>query len=141
LTSWWEEPEAKDGYGLYTGIRYDFADSRHSLGLEFNYGSENWIAFTAPDQFYLSKLTTRGYVGEIYTAYELPTEVFPTGLKRGLVRLGYQYLHYEYTGSGYWLGMPQEIGEMNSDPLSAIFYTYSPAEYDQRLYLAADLYF
>jgi hypothetical protein len=139
LTSRGEGPEAKDGYGLYTGIRYDFADSRHSLGLEFNYGSENWIAFTAPDQFYLSKLTTRGYVGEIYTAYELPTEVFPTGLKRGLVRLGYQYLHYEYTGSGYWLGMPQEIDELNNDPLNAIFYI--PTEYDQRLYLAADLYF
>jgi len=139
LTSWWDEPEEKDGYSFYTGLRYDFKDSRIKLGLEFNYGTENWIAFTAPDQFEISKLATRGYAGEVFTIYELPTHAQGINLEKAFVRLGCQYLHYEYTGSGYWLGKPQDIDELKNDPLYAQFYV--PVDHEQRLYLTADLYF
>jgi len=139
LTSWWDEPEEKDGYSFYTGLRYDFKDSRIKLGLEFNYGTENWIAFTAPDQFEISKLATRGYAGEVFTIYELPSDAQGINLEKAFVRLGCQYLHYEYTGSGYWLGKPQDIDELKNDPLYAQFYV--PVDHEQRLYLTADLYF
>ncbi|MEN8135075.1 MAG: DUF3373 family protein [Thermodesulfobacteriota bacterium] len=139
LTSWWAEPEDKEGYSVYTGIRYDLDDLRLKLGLEFNYGTKNWISFTTADEFYVSKLATRGYVAEIYSIYDIPTVDFSAWLNKGFVRVGYKYFDYEYTGSGSWLGKPEKIDDIANDPLASQF--YAPDYHDHMIYMVVDLYF
>ncbi|MBU0484949.1 MAG: DUF3373 domain-containing protein [Proteobacteria bacterium] len=132
LGSWWDEPEDKDGYSVYTGMRYDFDDSRFKLGLEFNYGSKNWLALD-------SKLATRGYVTELYSIYDLQVSSLSARVTNSFLRLGYQYYDYQYTGSGFWLGKPEKIDDLANDPLLVQF--YNPADHDHSVYMAADFYF
>ncbi|MDX2476054.1 MAG: DUF3373 family protein, partial [Gammaproteobacteria bacterium] len=55
LGSWWAPLETQDGYSFFAGVRYDIDDMRLKLGLEYNYGSENWISMTpAHDDMYNS---------------------------------------------------------------------------------------
>lgn len=138
LGSWWEEPTNKNGYAIYLGLRYDLENLPLQFGLEYNYGTKNWIAFGlgAEDLNNAAKLATRGSVYEIYSLYTLPP--LP-GLQRYTLRLGCQYFDYEYTGSGYWLGEPQKISDLQDDPLAAHF--YNPKSHEVRGYGAVDLYF
>jgi len=109
--------EAKDktGYGIYVGGRYDFIATGTKLGLEYNYGSKNWIPFDpAADDMWTSKLGTRGNVYEAYLIQELPLTPISSYLSKAFFRLGYQYYDFEYTNSNNWVGAPEKISELTS---------------------------
>jgi hypothetical protein len=142
LTSWWDKDyeAAKDGYSAYVGVRYDLADLGLKLGLEYNYGSKNWIAFTpGNDDLYASKLAVRGHVGEAYMIWSIPGGEKISKFADAFIRLGYQHYQYEYTGSGFWLGEPQDINDLKNDPLTAQFYT--PVDDMDQVYLTFEATF
>jgi len=132
--------DAKDGYSIYAGLRYDMPEHRLKLGLEYNYGSKNWIGFTpGHDDLTLSKLATRGQVYEAYMIYNLPAGEMVSKYANFFMRLGYQHYQYDYTGSGFWLGEPIDIDELANDPLNAQFYV--PVDKLDQVYLTLDTYF
>lgn len=139
LGSWWDDPGAKDGYGVYGGIRYDMAGPGLKLGLEYNYGSKNWISMTpAHDDMTQAKLATRGHVGEVYLVKDLPVGRLLHEDAKAFVRLGYQHYEYDYTGSGSWLGAPVDLDDL-SDPLNAQF--FAPIDSMDQVYLTMETYF
>ena len=140
LGSWWDEPTDKNGYSFYTGVRYDIPDSPFKVGLEYNYGTKNWISFTpGNDDLYASKLATRGHVVEAYGLWNIPAGEAISKFGKAFMRLGYQHYNYNYTGSGFWLGEPLDIDKLKNDPLAAQFYT--PVETMDQVYLSLEAWF
>ena len=123
LNDFWGSLEDKDGYSVALGVRYDIPDRGLKLGAEFNHGSKNWLAF-APghDDMYSAKMAVRGNVYEVYGIYDLPAGEAISKYGRAFIRLGYQHYDYDYTYSGMWLGTPNKVDDINSDPLMAQFY-------------------
>lgn len=139
LGSWWDDPGTKDGYSVYAGIRYDLDDLGLKLGLEYNYGTKNWIAMTpGHDDMTQAKLATRGHVGEIYAIYDLPVGELLTERCKAFMRVGYQHYEYDYTGSGNWLGAPADVDKLD-DPLNAQF--WNPIDSMDQAYLTMDVMF
>ncbi len=139
LGSWGATPEDKDGYGVYFGVRYDMDELGLKLGAEYNWGSENWLAFTpGHDDMYSSKLYTRGSVYEVYMVYDLPSGEAFSKYGKAFMRLGYQHYSYDYTYSGMWLGTPADIDDL-ADPLTAQF--YAPIEEMDQIYLTFEAAF
>lgn len=140
LGSWWAEPEDKDGYSVYAGVRYDIPDSPFKVGLEYNYGTKNWISFTpGNDDLYASKLATRGQVVEAYGIWNIPAGEAISRFGKAFMRLGFQHYDYNYTGSGFWLGEPLKIADLQNDPLSAQFYT--PIDTMDQVYVTMEAWF
>lgn len=138
LSSFWEPLEEKDGYALYAGVRYDLADLYSKVGLEYNYGSKNWINLS--QNFDTQKLGTRGSVLEGYWIFSPPLPQAVAGtVKDFRIRLGYQYYWYDYAYSGMWLATPIDMDVLKSDPLNALF--YDPPEHDYKLYGSIDFRF
>ena len=136
----WAEIEDKDGYGVYVGVRYDLDDLGLKFGAEYNYGSEDWLAFTpGHDDMYSSKLYTRGSVYEVYGIWDLPAGEAVSKFGNAFVRLGYQHYEYDYTYSGMWLGTPRDIDELADDPNFAQF--YAPLESMDQIYLTFEAWF
>ena len=139
LGSWWEDPGQKDGYCVYGGVRYSLADMGLKFGLEYNYGTKNWISMTpANDDMTAAKLATRGHVGEVYMIWDLPVGDLISDKCAAFMRLGYQHYEYDYTGSGNWLGAPADIDELD-DPLNAQF--FAPIEKMDQVYLTMEASF
>lgn len=139
LGSWWEDPGQKDGYIGYVGVRYDLDDKGLKFGLEYNYGTKNWISMTpAHDDMTAAKLATRGQVGEVYMVWDLPVGDLISDKCNAFMRLGYQHYEYDYTGSGNWLGAPADIDELD-DPLNAQF--FAPIESMDQVYLTMEASF
>lgn len=136
LSDLWNPLEEKDGYALYAGVRYDLADLHSKVGLEYNYGSKNWINLS--QNLDTKKLDTRGSVLEGYWIFSppLPQPVSGT-VKDFRIRLGYQYYWYDYTYSGMWLGTPIDMDEIQADPILSQFYN----EHDHKLYGSIDFRF
>ncbi len=112
-----EGKENKTGSAFYVGGRYDFNKSRTKLGLEYNHGSKNWIAFApAADDIWTSKLGARGNVYEAYLIQEFKYEPISSYLSKTFVRLGYQYYDFQYTGSNNWVGSPLKIDDLAKNP-------------------------
>lgn len=140
LGSWWANPEDKDGYSFYVGGRYDIPDSPFKVGLEYNYGTKNWISFTpGNDDLYAAKLATRGQVVEAYGIWDIPVGEAISRFGKAFIRLGYQHYNYDYTGSGFWLGEPLKIADLQNDPLSAQFYT--PVDTMDQIYVSMEAWF
>lgn len=140
LGTWGDEPTDKDGYSVYAGVRYDIPDSPVKVGLEYNYGTKNWIAFTpGNDDLYASKLATRGHVVEAYGIWDIPTGEAISRFGKAFMRLGYQHYKYDYTGSGFWLGEPLDVDDLPNDPLAAQFYT--PVQDMDQVYLSIEAWF
>lgn len=140
LVNWWGDLDEKDGYAIYVGGRYDLPDYGLKLGLEFNWGSEDWIAFTpAHDDLYASKLAVRGQVYEAYGIWDIPAGEAISKYAKAFVRLGYQHYEYDYTGSGYWLGKPVDMDELTNSPLNAQL--YSPVDSMDQVYLSLEAWF
>ena len=136
LNDFFGTPEEKDGYALYAGVRYDLADLHSKIGLEYNYGSKNWINLS--QNFDTQKLGTRGSVLEGYWIFSPPLPQAVAGpVKDFRIRLGYQYYWYAYTGSGMWLGSPVNIDEIQTIPLLAPLYD----AHDYKLYGSIDFRF
>ncbi|OQY20434.1 MAG: hypothetical protein B6I36_01290 [Desulfobacteraceae bacterium 4572_35.1] len=139
LGSWWENPGQKDGYSVYAGVRYDLDDLGLKVGLEYNYGTKNWISMTpGHDDMTQAKLATRGHVGEIYAIYDLPVGELLSEKCKAFMRIGYQHYEYEYTGSGNWLGAPVDVDDLD-DPLNAQF--WAPIDSMDQAYLTMDVMF
>ncbi len=105
----------KTGYSAYLGGRYDFTATGTKLGLEYNYGSKNWIPFDpAADDMWTTKLGTRGSVYEAYLIQELKLTPISSHLSKAFFRLGYQYYDFQYTNSNNWVGSPTKISELTA---------------------------
>jgi len=95
-------PEEQDGYMYYLGLRYNFANDKTRLGLEYNHGSEYWFNFAqAEDDIIAPKTNTRGDVWEVYLTHRIRN--------RFIVKLNYMRYDYDYSGSGWHLGAPQKL--------------------------------
>ena len=115
-----EAKEDKTGNAFYVGGRYDFNKNRTKLGVEYNHGSKNWIAFApASDDIWTTKLGTRGNVYEAYLIQEFSYEPLSSYLSKTFVRLGYQYYDFDYTGSNNWVGSPVKIDDLAKSPAFA----------------------
>lgn len=133
-------PEAgHTGYLIYIGERYDFKPTHTKIGLEYNYGSKNWLLFgPASDDVWTTKLGTRGSVYEAYLIQELNQKPI---LKRGkaFFRLGYQYYDFQYTGSQNWLGAPYKISSLTQGSMPPQF--QPPVQHAQDIYLTFEVTF
>jgi Protein of unknown function (DUF3373) len=115
-----ESKEDKTGEAVYVGARYDFNKDRTKVGVEYNYGTKNWIGFVpAGDDMWTSKLGVRGSVYEAYVIQELNLPVVASYLSKTFFRLGYQYYDFQYTGSNGWVGAPGKISELAASPNNA----------------------
>lgn len=140
LGSWWAEPEDKDGYSVYAGVRYDIPESPFKVGLEYNYGTKNWISFTpGNDDLYAAKLATRGHVVEAYGIWNIPAGEAISRFGKAFMRLGFQHYDYDYTGSGFWLGEPLKVSDLQNDPLAAQF--YAPIDKMDQVYVSMEAWF
>ncbi len=130
----------ESGYNIYVGGRYDMDDLGLKFGFEYNYGSENWLAFTpGHDDLYASKLQVRGHVFELYTIYDLPSGEAVSKFGNAFLRLGYQHYEYEHSGSGNWMMAPIEMGDLADDPLN--MQPVAPIESYDSIYLTFEAYF
>jgi hypothetical protein len=108
--------ESTTGNAIYLGARYDLP-SKTMLGFEYNHGSKNWISFVpAADDIWTSKLGTRGNVYEVYLIQELPGLPIASYNAKSLIRIGYQYYDFDYTGSNNWVGAPVAISDVTTNP-------------------------
>jgi hypothetical protein len=99
-------PEDQSGWSVYAGARFPVGNGY--LGVEYNHGSQYWFNFTqAADELVYSKLATRGDVYEGYWIHEFKEGL---GRARAKFRLGVQYYEYDYSGSGWQVGAPKELG-------------------------------
>ena len=123
-------PKSHIGEAIYLGERYDIKKTGTKIGLEYNYGTKNWITFVpASDDILTGKLGARGSVYEAYIIQDL--NKIPIA-KRGDVffRLGYQYYDFNYTGSNNWMGAPQKISDLNASSVQM----FSPVKHAQDIY-------
>ncbi|MEW6116434.1 MAG: DUF3373 domain-containing protein [Nitrospirota bacterium] len=130
-------PSSKTGWSAYVGGRYDIAKTGTKIGLEYNYGSKNWITFTpAADDIWTGKLGTRGSVYEAYIIQELNKKPIA---KRGkaFFRLGYQYYDFDYTGSNNWMGAPVDMDDVIAN--TPLF--FAPLKNAHDIYLTFDVMF
>jgi len=134
-----EGKKSRTGYALYLGARYDIKSYGTKLGLEYNYGSKNWITFApASDDIWTAKLGTRGSVYEAYIIQDLRLKPIS---KRGnaFLRFGYQYYDFNYSGSNNWIGAPHKITSLTqTGPIGQFF---PPLRNAQNIYLTFDVIF
>lgn len=110
--------ETRTGFGAYVGGRYDFPTGT-KLGVEYNYGSRNWIPFDpASDDIWTAKLGTRGHVYEGYLIQELPLKPISSYLSKAFFRVGGQYYDFEYTGSNNWVGAAHKIADLKASDVT-----------------------
>lgn len=94
----------KSGYATWTGLRYGFGNKQqYKFGLEYNYGSQNWINLTQGSFDIYNKLATRGSAYETYLMYVIN--------RYANIRLGYVYIDYDYTRSGWFVGESEKISD------------------------------
>jgi len=95
-----------EGYAYDIGIRYD-VQNNFKIGYELNYGSKYWFSFSANLTDPINKLATRGNVNDFYIIYNM--DLFQ------LIRLGYTYVNYNYSGSGMYFapndGEPSKVND------------------------------
>ena len=99
------DTSTKSGYAAWLGGRYGFGEKqKYKLGLEYNYGSKNWINLTQGSFDIYNKLATRGNAYEGYLMYVIN--------RYANLRLGYIYIDYHYTRSGWFVGESKSIGSL-----------------------------
>jgi len=97
-----ETPEKQDGYSYYIGARYNFANNKTKLGLEYNYGSEYWFNMAvAEDSLFAPKTSVRGDVWELYLTHRIT--------KNFILKLDYMKYNFDYSGSGWHMGAPKDL--------------------------------
>lgn len=103
----------EDAWAVHVGARYDFND-QWKLGYQFFHGSKYWYSFQAASVSDPLNITqTRGDAHDIYLIYQIDFNQF--------LRLGYTYVNYDYTGSGYPFGGTQKT----DDTVKNIMLTYN----------------
>ena len=72
-----ETPESQDAYMYYLGARYNFANDKTKIGLEYNKGSESWFNMAiAVDDLIAPKTSGRGDGWELYLTLRITTGVW-----------------------------------------------------------------
>lgn len=132
--------EGHTGSAVYVGARYDVRATATKIGLEYNHGSKNWIAFApAADDMWASKLGTRGDVYEAYLIQEIKSKPI-SKLGKAYVRLGFQHYNFNYTGSNGWLGEPRKISDLSTvNPMDTQM--FPPLKKANNIYLTFDVEF
>lgn len=101
-----ERPDDEDGHMYYLGARYNFKNQKTKLGLEYNHGSKYWFNFAlAEDDFIGPKTSVRGDVWEAYLTHRIRD--------RFVFKVDYIYYDYDYSGSGWILGRPKDVDDVN----------------------------
>ncbi len=102
------DTDDKTGSAFWVGARYTLAYAemlnKPRIGLEYNQGSENWFSFTQGSNDLTNKLATRGSALEAY--YIQPINRYAN------LRLGAQWIDYEYTNSGFQIGEPMKVEDV-----------------------------
>nr|MDU9043320.1 DUF3373 family protein [Candidatus Electrothrix aestuarii] len=142
---WQPNTDSETGYSIYAGLRYDLPEMGLKLGLEYNYGSEYWLAFNpGHDDLYMAKLAARGHVGEVYMIYDLPTGEAVSEYAKTFIRLGYQHYEYDYTGND-WNTKPYDTDDAAMMTASLNMATESgtmvPVDSADQVYLTLDVFF
>jgi hypothetical protein len=102
LSDPFETPSGQDGTMVYLGARYNFANDRTRLGVEYNQGSEYWFNMAvAEDDLIAPKTAVRGDVWELYATHRIT--------KGFIVKLDYMKYDFEYSGSGWHVGAPKPL--------------------------------
>ena len=87
--------EGHTGTALYLGTRYDITSTGTKIGLEYNYGSKYWVAFTpASDDMWTSKLGAHGNVYEAYVIQEIKSKPI-SKVRQGLLQAGVSVLRFQ----------------------------------------------
>ena len=114
----------KSGYSTWLGTRYGFGEKqKYKFGLEYNYGSKNWINLTQGSFDIYNKLSTRGSAYEAYLMYVIN--------RYANVRLGYVNIDYNYSKSGWFVGESKKINSSMSGTVNNL----------QSIYLKMGLHF
>jgi hypothetical protein len=117
-----ETPEEQDGYMYYLGGRYNFANDKTKIGLEYNYGSQYWFNMAvAEDDLIAPKTSVRGDVWELYLTHRIT--------KRFIFKADYMRYNFKYSQSGWHMGAPKELG---TDPPPILGFA-SPSSMDKFL--------
>ncbi len=90
------------GWSIWTGLVYPIESINTKVGFEYNYGSKYWVSFTqGADDIVGSKIATRGHVADVFTIFQISKNAF--------IKLNYQYYKYNFSGSGWHLGLPKKL--------------------------------
>ena len=129
----------EDGYNIWIGARYDMDDQGLKFGLEYNHGSQYWIAMSpGHDDLYSSKLATRGDVYEAYVIWDLPTGDAISKFAKTFMRFGVQYYDYDYTGGSDWNIKPYDLDDSEAEMWGALMPTIENAT---QFYATFEAYF
>jgi len=97
-----EVPTSRTGTMWYAGLRYNFANNKTKVGLEYNHGSKYWFNFAAAeDDIIAPKTSARGDVLELYLTHRIT--------KNFIAKLDYIDYNYDYSGSGWHVGAPKKL--------------------------------
>jgi len=137
--------DSENGYSIFLGARYDINSIGLKLGLEWNYGSEYWIAMNpGHDDMYLGKLAARGNVYEVYGIYDLPAGEAISKYAKTFIRFGYQRYEYDYAGSMDWNMKPYDLDDAQEVAYLNAFNDYSgrtTVESADQIYVTFEAYF
>jgi len=98
---------SKNGEAIWLGARYGFGNrQKYKIGLEYNYGSKNWVSLTQGSYDIYNKLATRGDAYEAYFMYEIN--------RYANIRLGYIDINYDYTKSGWFVGESKSMNNVDT---------------------------
>jgi hypothetical protein len=104
-----DSPEKQDGDMFYVGARFNFGNGKTKIGVEYNQGSEYWFNMAvAEDDIFAPKTAARGNVWEAYLTHRIASKF--------ILKLDYMRYDYDYSGSGWHMGAPKELGT-NPAPL------------------------
>jgi len=118
LTNTAGDTKTKTGYAYWVGARYTLPIKKlHNpkIGLEYNHGNKNWFSFTQGSNDITNKLATRGSAIEGYYIQPINRYVY--------LRAGVTHINYDYTGSGWQIGAPQDISSQQN-ALKSLTNTY-----------------
>jgi hypothetical protein len=100
----YDTPESHNGSMYYLGARYSLKNGKTKVGLEWNKGSQYWFNFTpAADDILGAKTATRGTATEAYLTHRFA--------QKFVAKLSWIAYAYDYTGSGWHVGAPKELGD------------------------------
>ncbi len=100
-----DTPQEQDGHMFFAGARYGFADEKTNVGIEFNQGSQYWFNFSqGADDVFAPKTATRGEVWELYVTHRITPKF--------VAKLDFMDYQYDYSGSGWHLGAPKDLDQM-----------------------------
>jgi hypothetical protein len=97
-----ETPEKQDGYMYYLGARYNLANNKTKIGLEYNKGSQYWFNMAvAEDDLIAPKTSVRGDVWELYLTHRIT--------KRFIFKADYMRYNFDYSQSGWHMGSAKPL--------------------------------